>query len=42
VLARAGDVLRGARLRGAIHAVTGTALVVFAIRLAAAGRYARP
>jgi threonine/homoserine/homoserine lactone efflux protein len=38
VLARAGDVLRRPRVRRAIDAVCGTALVAFGIRLAAAER----
>ena len=38
VLARAGDVLRRPRVRRAIDAVTGTALVAFGLRLAAAER----
>jgi threonine/homoserine/homoserine lactone efflux protein len=38
VLARAGDVLRRPRVRRAIDAVTGTALVALGVRLAAADR----
>jgi len=38
VLARAGDVLRRPRVRRAIDAVTGTALVALGLRLAAADR----
>jgi threonine/homoserine/homoserine lactone efflux protein len=37
-LARAGDALRGRRLRRAIDTVTGTALVALGLRLAAADR----
>ena len=37
-LARAGDLLRRPRVRRALDAVTGTALVLLGIRLAAADR----
>ena len=37
-LARAGDVLRRPRVRRALDAVTGTALIALGVRLAAADR----
>lgn len=40
-VARAGDVLRGDRVRRAIDAVTGTALVAFGVRLAGLGTNSR-